>query len=205
LGSLGRTQELVEPEPEALPPEVAEFYDALAPHGTWFVLPDRGWVWQPSGEEVGPEFVPYTNGHWVYTDVGWTWVSEYDWGWATFHYGRWFFDTRYGWLWQPGREWAPAWVDWRVGAGVVGWAPLPPDWVAPTSYDFAWSFVDEPFFIAANVREHRIAGHRFHRWHDTQPIREWREVGPARFYAGPPPSGSRRGSGRRCDRCRSLG
>jgi hypothetical protein len=27
----------------------------------------------------------------------------------------------------PGDEWAPAWVRWRRGDDVVGWAPLPPD------------------------------------------------------------------------------
>jgi hypothetical protein len=49
-----------------------------------------------------------------------------DWGWAPFHYGRWFLHDDYGWLWVPGTEWAPAWVDWRHGDGWVGWAPLPP-------------------------------------------------------------------------------
>src|SRR6267154_2482750 len=80
-----RSQEYPSEEP---PPEVAEFYDALAPHGTWFVAPGRGWVWQPNPAEVGSDFRPYTQGHWLYTDVGWTWVSNYEWGWAPFHYGR---------------------------------------------------------------------------------------------------------------------
>src|SRR5262249_40324739 len=39
---------------ERLSPAAAEFYDELAPHGTWFTLPERGWVWQPNVEEVGP-------------------------------------------------------------------------------------------------------------------------------------------------------
>ena len=35
------------------------------------------------------DFVPYTTaGHWVYDD-DYVWVSDYDWGWAPFHYGRW--------------------------------------------------------------------------------------------------------------------
>jgi hypothetical protein len=175
------------PYSEELPPEVAEFYQALAPYGTWFVLPDRGWVWQPAPSEVGPDFVPYTQGHWVYTDVGWTWVSDFAWGWAPFHYGRWFVDAQYGWLWQPGTEWAPAWVDWRAGAGYVGWSPLPPDGYVAPSDDWGWSFVEEPFFIAPDVRFHVIAGRRFRHFHDTRAIHERREIGHARVHAGPPP------------------
>src|SRR5205814_5816393 len=64
----------------------------------------------------------------AYTDVGWTWVSYEDFGWATYHYGRWARLADYGWVWFPGSdlEWGPAWVSWRHGGGVVGWAPLPP-------------------------------------------------------------------------------
>ena len=53
--------------------------------------------------------------------------EEADWGWVTFHYGRWAHDQRLGWFWVPGDEWGPAWVDWRRGDDFVGWAPLPPD------------------------------------------------------------------------------
>ena len=28
-------------------------------------------------------------GHWLQTEYGWTWISDWDWGWAPFHYGRW--------------------------------------------------------------------------------------------------------------------
>ncbi|MFX8813069.1 DUF6600 domain-containing protein, partial [Acinetobacter baumannii] len=72
-------------------------------------------------------FTPYrTGGHWVYSNAGWAWASDYNWGWAPFHYGRWAFDPMYGWFWVPGYEWAPAWVSWRSGGGYYGWAPLSP-------------------------------------------------------------------------------
>ena len=69
---------------------------------------------------------PYTQGHWVDTDYGWTWISDEPWGWATYHYGRWLADQEYGWLWVPGNQWGPAWVSFQQGGGYVGWAPLPP-------------------------------------------------------------------------------
>jgi hypothetical protein len=77
---------------------------------------------------VDNNFKPYyTNGYWVATDHGNTWISGYQWGWACFHYGRWTFDAHYGWLWVPGQNWGPAWVSWRSGNGFYGWAPLSPD------------------------------------------------------------------------------
>ena len=69
---------------------------------------------------------PYADGYWAYTDAGWTWVSYEDFGWATYHYGRWTHLADYGWVWVPGYEWGPAWVSWRTGGDYVGWAPLPP-------------------------------------------------------------------------------
>ena len=51
------------------------FYDDLSPYGTWVENADYGYVWIPN---VDPGFRPYaTNGHWVFTDEGWTWISNY--------------------------------------------------------------------------------------------------------------------------------
>ncbi len=74
-----------------------------------------------------PTWRPYADGYWAYTDLGWTWVSYEDFGWATYHYGRWVRLADYGWVWRPGYEWGPAWVSWRFGGGYCGWAPLPPE------------------------------------------------------------------------------
>jgi hypothetical protein len=101
------------------------FYDDLAGQGTWIQSSDYGYVWQP--QETDADWAPYTEGHWVYTDDGWTWVSDEPWGWATYHYGRWVNLDGVGWCWVPGYTWAPAWVSWRYGDGYAGWAPLPPD------------------------------------------------------------------------------
>ena len=103
-----------------------EFQTALAPYGAWDYDSSYGYVWSPSASIVGAGFSPYaTGGNWALTEYGWTWVSDWSWGWAPFHYGRWI--TRAGrWSWVPGSMWGPAWVSWRSGGGYVGWSPLPP-------------------------------------------------------------------------------
>ncbi|HEU4771700.1 MAG TPA: DUF6600 domain-containing protein, partial [Candidatus Udaeobacter sp.] len=103
------------------------FYNGLEPHGVWRETSTYGYVFQPREAERSRTWRPYTNGRWVYTDAGWTWVSEEPFGWATYHYGRWTRLRNIGWVWVPGEEWAPAWVSWRKSNDYVGWAPLPPE------------------------------------------------------------------------------
>src|SRR5436305_1393729 len=103
------------------------FYTKLEPHGAWLETADYGYVWQPREAESSRSWRPYTNGRWVYTDAGWTWISEEPFGWATYHYGRWTRLRGVGWVWVPGEQWAPAWVSWRKSNDYVGWAPLPPE------------------------------------------------------------------------------
>ena len=103
------------------------FYNNLS-GGNWIEVGDYGYGWQPDVATSDPNWRPYADGYWAYTDVGWTWVSYEDFGWATYHYGRWASLADYGWVWFPGSdlEWGPAWVSWRTGGDYVGWAPLPP-------------------------------------------------------------------------------
>jgi len=102
------------------------FYDNLGSDGSWVEVADYGYCWQPSIAVSNSSWRPYADGYWAYTDVGWTWVSYEDFGWATYHYGRWTRLRDRGWFWVPGRAWGPAWVSWRTGGDYVGWAPLPP-------------------------------------------------------------------------------
>jgi hypothetical protein len=140
---------------------VSYFYEGLSPDGEWFQDPSYGWCWTPY--EVSSEWRPYSDGHWEYSDYGWTWATEETWGWATYHYGRWFFDDSYGWAWVPGSEWAPAWVAWRSGDDWVGWAPLPPTarWDASAGLAFTnldripsqeWTFVPREHVTDVNLR-----------------------------------------------------
>ncbi len=142
---------------------VGGFYDELAPYGRWIDC-SYGQCWVPA--RVNADWQPYTNGQWVYTDYGWTWMSDDPWGGNPYHYGTWTSLDRYGWCWVPGTVWAPAWVTWSYGNNYVGWAPLPPNIafgesgysgravvVSPTQY----VFVPMNRFAGANVTSVRIA------------------------------------------------
>ncbi len=148
--------------------EVGFFYNELSPYGDWVRHRQYGWVWFPRHTYAG--WRPYSAGRWVESEYGWMWVSEEPFGWATYHYGRWAWDRRVGWLWVPGTVWAPAWVAWQQGNGYVGWAPLPPAvgfdarigirlggfnlslGIAPTRY----TFVDERRFLDNRIRNYIV-------------------------------------------------
>src|SRR5579863_5269267 len=92
-----------------------EFDQTLAPYGEWVSVEGHR-CWRPFLNVVGPGFVPYaTNGTWVNTDYGWSFDTSYPWGWAAFHYGRWWDAPGYGWVWFPGRDWGSSWCEWRGG------------------------------------------------------------------------------------------
>jgi len=132
------------------------FYENLSPHGSWVFSGSYGNVWRPS--VYGPGWHPYYDGHWVYTDVGYTWISDYAWGGIPYHYGTWAFDPAYGWVWVPGYVWAPAWVVFREGPDYIGWAPVAPRFsvgvtLARGDYDDAhFVFVPHRHFIGGRVR-----------------------------------------------------
>jgi len=106
-------------------------YDDLDGAGGWQQEADYGPVWYPTTVIAG--WAPYRFGHWVWIDPwGWTWVDDYPWGYAPFHYGRWVY-LRNRWGWVPGPRprrpcYAPALVVFvSVGrVGVQAWVPLGP-------------------------------------------------------------------------------
>ena len=127
------------------------FYSSLDPYGEWISISGNVYAWHPM--QVDADWRPYSYGRWAWTDYGWYWASDEPWSWAVYHYGRWYYDDYYGWVWIPGYDWAPAWVEWRYGGDCVGWAPLGPyavfstsfgifyrtSWVTPYRY---WCFTD---------------------------------------------------------------
>lgn len=126
---------------ETDPSALTEFRATLDPYGAWVEDETYGTVWVPAAHVVGPDFTPYvTAGHWTYED-GYVWASDYSWGWAPFHYGRWVYVGGRGWAWIPGRVYSGAWVVWRtgpVGFGYVGWGPAPPLWVWRGGYAYGF-------------------------------------------------------------------
>jgi hypothetical protein len=171
------------------------FYDDLASYGNWIQRPSYGWVWAP--REVSSHWRPYQDGHWVWTDDGWTWITDEPYGWATYHYGRWYDDPEIGWSWVPGQDWAPAWVSWQEGSSYIGWAALPPGvnysasygggygsyayGIAPTTY----VFVEERNFLAPRIVQYVVPETRVVTvFRDTRNITSYRSVNNRIFNQG---------------------
>jgi hypothetical protein len=135
------------------------FHSSLASHGSWHMSASFGQVWQPY-EEV-EHWHPYAYGHWVYTDFGWTWVSDYAWGAIPFHYGTWVIEPGFGWVWVPGYVWAPAWVVYRTGPSYIGWAPVPPRYSVGVSFHFD-NYYEPDYFVF--VPDRHFCDRRIDRW-----------------------------------------
>ena len=115
------------------------FYTELAPYGSWIEVDYGVVVWRPT--IIHTNWTPYNVGRWVWTYDGWYWDSYEPFGHVTYHYGRWYYDDYYGWLWYPDYEWAPAWVEWRYDNDYIGWAPLHPYATFSISIGIFWSNV----------------------------------------------------------------
>ena len=100
-------------------------FATLDGYGEWVWVDGIGRVWRPW---VAAEWRPYQHGRWVWTELGWTWVSYEPWGYVPHHFGSWAL-TGFGWVWQPGYQYQPANVVWARSGGYVGWYPsAPPGW-----------------------------------------------------------------------------
>jgi Family of unknown function (DUF6600) len=142
--------------------DIGYCYDYLAPFGTWLQLDPWGYVWCP--RHMGYRWRPYADGDWIWTDWGWTWMSDFEWGWMPFHYGRWGWDNDCGWFWVPGTVWGPAWVSWRWSDLYFGWAPIPPGFEFRPGIDFDvvaagipfnfWVFVSGRHFLDRDLNRY---------------------------------------------------
>lgn len=181
------------------PSALTDFDPALRPYGRWRDDPTYGRVWIPNRDVVGPDFAPYvTSGHWALTaDNQWIWVSDYPFGWVVFHYGRWVWIQNVGWAWIPGRQYAHAWVVWRVpepGYYYVGWAPMPPDYIwvngvaVGVGFGVYYSWV---FCPSSHVFHHHVHSYIVHDHHHVHYIaghtHRWRPPRGHPRYHGPPP------------------
>ena len=181
-----------DPQQGADPPagqdaNVEDFYEPLAAYGSWVDTTEHGRAWQPSEDVAGSGFTPYaSDGSWAVNDDGdWVFESRYDneFGWATYHYGRWAEHNEFGWVWVPGTTWAPSWVEWRYGGGYVGWVPMGPPGVV--FVESRWFFVEEQHFGSPAIYNYRLPPDRVRMAYVTaQPIVEVR--GRAGWRVGPP-------------------
>jgi hypothetical protein len=187
------------PPPTVIPREVNMdyFQDQLSPYGSWVDVPGYGLCWQPS--DIPPGWRPYyDNGHWVYTDAGLYWQSDYPWGPIPFHYGRWAWVDGYGWIWAPSYDYAPAWVFWRHADGYLGWAPLPCGavWVAggwwyhgvrvAADYDFGlgtsfFIFVSNDHLWERDYRRFALHGEELHRVYQVSAVNRFHRDEHGRF------------------------
>lgn len=102
----------------------------LDANGTWYNVPDQGYVWSPY-EASGSSWDPYGSGYWMSEPgYGYAWVSAEPWGYMPYQCGAWNYYNSFGWGWAPGlcRTW------WGGGFG-GGWAfnigSLPPGYRFP--------------------------------------------------------------------------
>lgn len=164
------------------------FYEELSPYGVWIDDPQYGHVWRPDVDQ--DDFRPYySNGHWEMTRYGNTWVSDYDWGWAPFHYGRWHYSNRRGWLWIPDTKWGPAWVSWRSGGGYYGWAPLGPGIninirIGPRIPDHYWVFIPQRSIYYSRYPDYNRR-RNLNIYHNTIIINNTYVYNRNRYYTGP--------------------
>jgi hypothetical protein len=74
----------------------------LNSNGTWYNVPDQGYVWSPY-EASNPEWDPYGSGSWVdEPGYGYTYVSGEPWGYMPYQCGAWNWYNTFGWGWAPG-------------------------------------------------------------------------------------------------------
>jgi hypothetical protein len=146
--------------------EFGFFYSKLTPYGTWIEIDGGLIVWRPTIIHRG--WAPYRHGRWLWTVDGWYWDSYEPFGYIVFHYGRWYYDDYYGWIWVPDYDWAPAWVEWRYDDAYIGWAPLPPYAIFSINigirytYDYyvpyyQWHFVSYGHFCNPHVYNYYVA------------------------------------------------
>lgn len=156
------------------------FYTSLSPYGTWIEIGFGTPVWRPT--MMKRNWSPYHQGQWIYTNYGWYWDSYEPFGHVVYHYGRWYFDDYYGWIWIPDNEWAPAWVEWRYDNDYIGWAPLSPyalfsinigihytyDYYVPYNH---WNYVQYNHFCDNNVYNYYVAPKYKYRVHNKTKMR----------------------------------
>ncbi len=118
--------------------------DDLNNYGEWLILNPYGDVWRPY---VVSDWIPFSNGYWALADDHWTWISYEPFGWIVYHYGYWYDDPLYGWVWVPSDDpWSPARVEW-INYGE-------PWEISGNHY---WNVVRQKDFTRDDIRDYRVS------------------------------------------------
>lgn len=154
-----------------LAPQLAG-YTNFSQYGRWSDVPGYGESWAPYNQ--GNDWSPYSNGQWTWEPgYGYTWVGNEPWGYAPYHYGRWY-DYNSQWYWQPpsyqyqtsaaslADTWLPALVGFFLGGGTgafgpnyngyIGWVPLAPGEQYTPWYPGFGANAGYPQYGVSNVR-----------------------------------------------------
>jgi hypothetical protein len=139
---------------------------SLDPYGSWIDVGGQRY-WRPNAANDG-DWSPYSDGSWTYTPSGLTWVADEPWGWVPYHYGTWDYLDDYGWAWEPGAVYSPAWVYWYWGPSEIGWCPVGyyTGWYGRRFHDpafrhgvYGWAGGNRIFFDRWNFTDHDHLGH----------------------------------------------
>jgi hypothetical protein len=142
-------------------------------------------VWKPApnlavGVTTGEplEYIPYSNGQWINTSQGWYFRAASEPEEITHHYGRWVLSPSVGWVWVPGRVWAPAWVDWREQDEYIAWEPVPPSVyivnnviITPPVIEERYIVVEKRYFVEPEVYRYMYKENK-----KIIMIKEWRRL-----------------------------
>ncbi|MDR2697890.1 MAG: FecR domain-containing protein [Holophagales bacterium] len=142
---------------EYVPSQIRYYADTLDGRGDWVNVVDVGWCWRPYVTIAN--WRPYWRGYWGAHRGGMTWISYDPFGYITHHYGRWGWNSYYGWYWIPGVYYSPAWVVWNISGSFFGWAPLgyynrPVYWGYSNWHHDLWNVVD-----IRHIRNRQIYNH----------------------------------------------
>jgi len=112
-----------------LPDSSNPAWSDLDANGSWYNVPDQGYVWSPN-EAAEAGWDPYGNGYWMWTPrFGYIWVSRASWGYMPYQCGLWNYYDSFGWGWSPGMGGCQTWWDRGyyggpfIGVGFGGYRP----------------------------------------------------------------------------------
>jgi hypothetical protein len=170
----------------ALRPEYRVFYDALRDYGDWVLIEPYGFLFRP--RVAWDQWQPFVDGFWAPSDsYGWIWLSAEPFGWATYHYGEWFWDRFQGWVWRPGLDWSPGWATWEIAGDYVGWGPMSVrSSAADTPPSNAMHYAPLGQLGATDLRDHLVPTSQIGAaLNDARPVRNMIQRDGVTFNRGP--------------------